>query len=94
MKVSPLRWLLGNPVCISAVHRLTGLLNNICSAKYCIAIYTFPSRHLLVETQQWKSQSNAKFVQNQQQKHIDDVVLVSLLLTLNRYHTLLSCFQC
>ena len=51
MKVSLLQWLLSDPICISAVHCLTGFLNNVCSAEHCIPIYTYPSRHLLVQTQ-------------------------------------------
>ena len=94
MKISLLQWLLGGPICISAVRFLKGYLNSSCSAKHCILIYTYPSRRLLVETKQWKHQNDVKFVQSQEQKRVDDVILVSLLLTLNRYHTLFFCLQC
>ena len=41
------------------------------------------SRHLLVQSQQGKYQNN-----------VNNVVLVSFLLTLNRFHTLFWCFDC
>ena len=52
------------------------------------------SRHLLVPSQQKKSpEQRNKSVQKRQQNDLNDVVLVSLLLTLNRFHTLSWCFH-
>ena len=55
-----------------------------------------PIQHLLVQSQQWKHQSNAwnMIKNNRHQNSVNDVVLLFLLLTLNRYHTLLWCLHC
>ena len=46
------------------------------------------SWHLVVQNQQWKHQSNWRNLVK-----VNDVMLVSLSLTLNRFHTLFWCFS-
>ena len=56
---------------------------------------TLPSRHLLVQSQQWKHQNNVWNLFNVNNKeNKNGVVLVSLSLTLNRFSTLFWCFHC
>ena len=53
--------------------------------------YSNPSRHLFAQSQQWKHQNN---VWNLLKICVNDVVLVSLLSALSRFHTLFWCFHC
>ena len=55
-----------------------------------------PSRYLLVQSQQRKHQYNVwnLFKANNKDGDASDVVRVSLLLTLNRFHRLFWCFLC
>ena len=53
-----------------------------------------PSRHLLVQKQQWKHQNNVWNLFKVNNKDTRRLVLVSLLLSLNRIHTLFWCYHC
>ena len=53
-----------------------------------------PIRHLLVKSQQWKNKNTVWNLFKVNNKDTYDVVLVSLLLTLNRFDTLLWRFLC
>ena len=55
-----------------------------------------PRRHLLVQSQQWKNENIVRnlFKANKSRHLNNNVVLVSLLLALNRFQTLFSCFRC
>ena len=55
---------------------------------------SLPSRYLLVKSQEWKHQDNVWNLFKISNKDFRDVVLVSLLLTLNGFHTLFWYFHC
>ena len=66
--------------------------------EYLRIVSSKPSRHLLVLSQKWKHQNNLwkLFKVNERKRNqndANDVFLVSLLLTLNRFHTLF-CVNC
>ena len=61
-------------------------------------VSALPRNHLLVESKQWKHQNNVwnlfKINKKGTRSNTIEVVQVSLLLTLNRYHKLFWCFHC
>ena len=62
--------------------------------KTCISLH---SRHLFFQSQHLKQQKCVKFVQSLRkgyQNKVNHVILVYILLTLNRIHTLFWCFLC
>ena len=63
---------------------------------YAFPTNPYPSRHLLVQSQQWKHQNNVWNLTkvNNKDTDVNDVVLVSLLLTLYKLYTLFWCFHC
>ena len=62
----------------------------------CWKLQSTPSPHLLIQSQQWKHQNKARNIVKVNNKRIkvNDIVMLSLLLTLNIFHTLLQCFHC
>ena len=56
-------------------------------------ILGLPSQHLLVQSRQWKHQNNVRnlFKVN---NNVSDIVPGSLLLILEKLHTMFSCFHC
>ena len=72
---------------------LNAKLSRISNWNEYIAFLTF--LHILVKSQQWNDQNNEWEFQSKHQRHQNDVVvLVSLLLTLNRFRILFWCFHC
>ena len=57
----------------------------LCRKSYCRGNLSW---HLLFQSQQWKHQNNVWNLCKINNKDVNDVVLVSLLLTLNMFHTL------
>ena len=59
---------------------------------------TLPSQYLLTQSEQWKYHNNGWNMFQFNNKHTTNdanyVVLMSLLLTLNKFHTLFCCFHC
>ena len=70
----------------------------VCSMKWVVAdsvrmLYSLPSRHLLVQSQKQKHQSDVwKLTVNTTDRRHWGFCLICLLLTLNRFHTLFSFF--
>ena len=61
-----------------------------------VKLYQIPSRHLLVQSQQWKQQNNMlnlfKVNIKKLQNYLIVIFLVSLLLNLKIFHTFFRCF--
>ena len=57
-------------------------------------LYSRCSRNLFVQSQRWKCTNFRWNLFQVNNKNVNDVELVSLLLTLSRFHILLWCFHC
>ena len=68
------------------------LANYSCMHKEFVVQTLLLSRHLLVRCQQWKHQNILSNLFNV--NRVIGIVMVSLLLTLNKFHSFLWCFHC